>query len=286
MIIGSIIRQLELVSNNATFGGVKVSSSSNRKPKSKLTVAGRSPLRYPGGKSRAVRTIYELLPDIKHLVSPFFGGGSVELYCATQGIKVHGADAFKPLVEFWKQALRNPVRLAEQVSKFLPLQKETFYAMQQELREVKDSMQLATKFFVLNRASFSGTTLSGGMSPGHPRFTASAIERLQNFRVKNLTVKFADYRKTIQANPDKFLYLDPPYAIKSDNLYGHRGDMHKGFDHEELAAILKSRSGWILSYNNSPEITRLYQGYDIIEPNWTYGMSNNKKSREALILSL
>lgn len=44
-----------------------------------------SPLRYPGGKSRAARQIALYLPkDLKRLVSPFFGGGSFEFYCALE----------------------------------------------------------------------------------------------------------------------------------------------------------------------------------------------------------
>ena len=31
-----------------------------------------------------------------------------------------------------------------------------------------------------------------------------------------------------------FMYLDPPYDIK-DNLYGKKGSMHKGFDHDLFA---------------------------------------------------
>ena len=65
----------------------------------------KSPLRYPGGKSRAVKTIREYIPtETKKLCAPFLGGASVELACAADGIKVYGADAFEPVVNFWKHA--------------------------------------------------------------------------------------------------------------------------------------------------------------------------------------
>ena len=40
-----------------------------------------SPLRYPGGKTKAVGIILDNLPKLKNkrIVSPFFGGGSFEL---------------------------------------------------------------------------------------------------------------------------------------------------------------------------------------------------------------
>jgi DNA adenine methylase len=40
----------------------------------------KSPLRYPGGKSRAVETIARLLPDFDEFREPFLGGGSVFVY--------------------------------------------------------------------------------------------------------------------------------------------------------------------------------------------------------------
>ena len=83
----------------------------------------------------------------------------------------------------------------------------------------------------------------------------------------------------------KFLYLDPPYA-NGERLYGDKGDMHEGFNHEELAELLKQRSGWLLTYNDCDSIRGLYEGYDIRTPEWTYGMSNDKKSREIIILDI
>ena len=81
------------------------------------------------------------------------------------------------------------------------------------------------------------------------------------------------------------MYLDPPYIIDS-KLYGYKGDMHTDFDHEELARLLRSKSRWILSYNDSEEIRRLYDGYEILTPQWVYGMARDKRSREVLIVNL
>lgn len=77
---------------------------------------------------------------------------------------------------------------------------------------MENDLNRAAVFFVLNRSSFSGITLSGGMSPGHPRFTESAIQRLREFRAPNLTVDSADFKDTLSRFPNDFLYLDPPYA--------------------------------------------------------------------------
>jgi DNA adenine methylase len=249
----------------------------------------KSPLRYPGGKSRAVKIISKYIPKgTTRICSPFFGGGSLEIHCAQNGIKVYGYDSFGPLVDFWQVLLKNPSKLAHIVKKYHPLKKEKFYELQKLQLESKSKLERAAVFFVLNRTSFSGSTLSGGMATGgdynNPRFTKSSIEKLKTFKIKNLTIQQDDYKKSIPRHKKALLYLDPPYLIQS-KLYGRQGDLHKNFDHYTLAKILKKRNNWILSYNNSKEIHQLYSDYTILYPDWKYGMSNNKKSREVLILS-
>lgn len=249
------------------------------------TQTSRSPLRYPGGKSRAVQAIMDLIPaGTKKICSPFFGGGSIELACSAAGMQVYGADAFKPVVEFWAQAIKAPVLLAKRVQVHYPLSRTRFYNLQRTYTKLDSPMERAAVFYVLNRSSFSGTTLSGGMSPGHPRFTPSAIDRVRNLNIKGLSVRHSDFRKTLRRHTDKFLYLDPPYA-NGEKLYGRKGDMHEGFSHEELADELNRREGWILSYNDCALVRKLYKKQKFVIPKWVYGMSNNKASNEVLVVN-
>jgi DNA adenine methylase len=245
----------------------------------------RSPLRYPGGKTRAVEFITRFFPTTLHqLLSPFLGGGSIELMLASKGTKVYGYDLFDPLVEFWQCLTTEPKELAAEVEKYYPLSKDKFYELQHTQTQFSTKRERAAVYYVLNRASFSGATLSGGMSPAHPRFTGTSIERLKNFYNPNIVVQKADFKTALAEHPNTFAYLDPPYLIKS-SLYGRNGDAHRDFDHEGLALILKNRENWILSYNDCEEIRDLYSGFHIITPNWKYGMSHNKNSREVLIFS-
>ena len=248
----------------------------------------KSPLRYPGGKSRAVETILELLPPgINTLVSPFFGGGSVELAAASsRRIRVHGYDAFRPLVLFWRHALDNPAALADIVREYHPLSRERFYALQAKMKAGRESDELRTAaiFYTLNRCSFSGTTMSGGMSPGHARFTLSAIARLRAFKAAGVSVGSADFTESVPRHENDFLYCDPPYA-NGGALYGANGDCHTAFDHQALAALLSRRDGWILSYNDCELVRDLYSGHAFVAAEWAYGMNTTKRSDEVLILS-
>lgn len=252
----------------------------------------KSPLRYPGGKSRAVKLLTPYIPiEVKEICSPFLGGASLELTLAARGVKVWGYDNFLPLINFWQQVIKNPSKVALKAEKYLPLIKEKFYELQKKIHTLSDPLLCAAGFFVLNRASFSGTTLSGGMSPNHPRLNKNALQRLKDFNNYNLSVDCLDFEEACAKHPNSFMYLDPPYYLKNcNNLYGNKGDMHKNFNHLRLASILHKRSGWILSYNDCPEIRKLYKGYKIDTPTWQYGMNNYKqksckKSKEILIIS-
>jgi DNA adenine methylase len=230
--------------------------------------------------------ITQLIPkDVTELMSPFFGGGSVELACAAQGIKVYGYDVFKPLVAFWQLFLQDPAYLAAKVQEYYPLTKERFYQLQKLHLDEETELQ-GVLFFVLNRASFSGTTLSGGCSESsvQERFTQSAIDRLLSCQTQGVSVNWADFHDAMEKHPDTFMYLDPPYMIQS-SLYGNRGSTHKGFDHLGLHQKLCQRKGWILSYNNCEQIQELYRDFEIVYPDWKYGMSKNKESKEILIMN-
>jgi len=245
----------------------------------------KSPLRYPGGKSRGVKEIIKYFPpDIDRVAAPFLGGGSVELELVSRGVEVFGYDIFEPVVDFWQVLLKNPDKLARRVRKYFPLTRSKFYHFQKTFPKIKSQEQRAAIFFVLNRASFSGTTLSGGMSPNHPRFTPTAIEYLSRFKVEHFHVAKMDFKQSLAKHAEDFLYLDPPYLIES-KLYGTKGDAHENFDHDGLAEILTKRKGWILSYNDCEKVRKLYNGHSMVKLEWAYGMNADKKSNELLILS-
>lgn len=243
----------------------------------------KSPLQYPGGKFRAVKHILSLIPrDVDMAVSPFVGGGSVELALVSLGVKVLAYDIFEPLVAFWQELIENKEALVKGVKSYYPLAKETFYSLQKQ--KFDSRLEQAIVFYVLNRASYSGATFSGGMSPNHPRFTESSIAYLERFDIENFKVKQADFKESISKHKDVFMYLDPPYMIEQ-NLYGRKGDAHRDFNHEGLRDLLLNRQNWILSYNNCDKIQDWYKDFVKVTPKWSYGMSADKRSRELIILS-
>lgn len=244
-----------------------------------------SPLRYPGGKSRAIKSILPLIPENETvLCSPFLGGGSIELACIARGMTVYGSDIFFPLMDFWDVLLKNPHDLVNAVKKYSPLPKSEFTSLKKGYLKIKNKLERAAVYFVLNRSSRSGLTFSGGMSLKDTRFTESSMEHLKTFKVNNFYVECADFRESIKKHEDCFLYLDPPY-LNGQKLYGFNGDTQKNFDHKALADILHSRDRWVLSYNDCPAIRELYADYPMRSMEWPYGMNKDKKSNEILVLS-
>ena len=77
-------------------------------------------LRYAGGKSRAIKKITPFVEPYDTIVSPFIGGGSLEVHWASEGKKVIGADTFGMLINFWEQLLNNPEQLALELGKIEP----------------------------------------------------------------------------------------------------------------------------------------------------------------------
>ena len=113
--------------------------------------------------------------------------------------------------------------------------------------------------------------MSGGMSPGHKRFTQSAIDRLLAFKAPNVQVTYDDafsvLEQCLTGTPDgHVIYLDPPYKLNEAVLYGDKGNMHRGFEHEKLAVLashyLIVGGEFLLSYNNDPTIKSLYEAFE------------------------
>lgn len=252
-----------------------------------------SPLRYPGGKTRAGKLLWAFLqkeyPKTKYLVSPFFGGGSFELLCASRGIKIFGNDLFEPVSNFWVTVRSQPLDLAEACRLLRPLSKADFYRLRSMIDTEKDDLLRAAYYFAINRSSFSGSTCSGGFSEeaAKSRFTESSIERITDLNMSNVmpiyNEDFEVFMKRYEPQDNLVVFLDPPYYIES-KLYGKDGDLHRNFQHERLASLLKTRNDWLLCYNDCEYIRKLYEGCRIQKVNWSYGMNTTKESNEIIVM--
>lgn len=255
-----------------------------------------SPLRYPGGKSRAIGIISEIIYsnfiDKTILLSPFFGGGSIELAFAKNNFQVYANDLFHPLYCFWSCLKKRPEKLMNKVNEILEREEITSktFSTLREFDSKLSKLEIAGRYYIINRSSFSGATFCGGFSQEayDKRLTQSAFDKLGETPelLSNVTFSNLDWEEFLKGHEESsktVVYLDPPYYI-SNYIYGRDGDLHEAFDHQRLRNYLGTRKDWVLSYNDCEEIRKLYQGFRIIEASWSYGMNKTKKSSEIVIL--
>lgn len=250
-----------------------------------------SPLRYPGGKSKACKILEKILIehyDVKKfntLVSPFFGGGSFEFYLNNKyKLNIIANDKFTPLYTFWSICQTNKDELCNELYHYLNCTKEQFLETRSDIMN-QTGLSQAISYFIINRCSFNGSTLSGGFSleASKKRFTVSSIERIKQLNLNQFTFYNIDYKEIL--NHNGLIFLDPPYYISS-KLYGNNGDMHENFDHEQLYQCLSQKTNWIMTYNDCDYIKNLYKKFKMIETSWSYGMNKTKKSSEIVIVGI
>jgi len=206
---------------------------------------------------------------------------------AHRGVRVYGADAWIPLVEFWQETLLDPERVAAAAFGFYPMTGTRRYGLQRLGFTSKFRYERAALFFALCRSGFGGMIHSGlSRTTSHGEgaaFTIKSIMNLHGFHAPLVTVDHADVIETLHRHPKVFAYLDPPYFVTGHRLY------LETVDHNALAAALRRRkSPWVLSYDNCPEVRELYTGYRFEFPRWAYGYLGKKtdeNTNEILIMN-
>ena len=262
----------------------------------------KSPLRYPGGKSRALKQILPLIPvNITEFREPFVGGGSVFFAIRNlfqDRIKSYWInDLNYDLYCFWKQTRDNSPNLVEALTDTHATTTDG-RALFEELTKAKDLLnknpdmlsefERAVRFFVLNRITFSGVVDSGGYSQSayEKRFTESSIERVKNISpyLSGVKITNGDYTDALFQDGDNVLiFLDPPYwKATQSKLYGVRGELHTTFDHAQFAENMrKCPHKWLITYDDSPTIRELFDFAETQEWTLQYGMNNYRKKSAA-----
>ena len=207
-------------------------------------------------------------------------------------------DLYFELFKFWEMSQKDIVGLIEKIQEWrmaYPVGKDLYQFLNTHL-DTFDDIERATAFFIYNRITFSGTSLSGGYSEAafKGRFTESSIQRLSEFASlvhHNTQITNLDYQEVVEKEgKNVFVFLDPPYysATKSA-LYGKKGYLHKVFDHQKFAQTMKKcKHKWLITYDDSPYIRELFSFANITPWTLTYGMRNvtdssDQKGKELFI---
>ena len=269
----------------------------------------KTPIRYAGGKSRAIKHITPYVTNVNKIVSPFLGGGSLEVHWASLGKEVVGYDLFDVLVNFWNVLLNNKEELVEKLKEITPTSEE--YSRIKEILMKWDNTQEMLKDWktdhykrdeVINldnvtAAAYYYFNHNTSYGPGYLGWGSSVyltekkwndmIDKISKFELPNLSVAQGSFEEIIPNHNEDFLYLDPPYYLEKDSdnkmftgIYPMRNIPihHDGFDHELLRDLLKKhKGGFILSYNNCETIREYYKEFEFHYPSWNYSMGNGEK---------
>ena len=264
-----------------------------------------SPLRYPGGKSAMAGLLSQIrrlngLGD-RAIAEPFAGGAgaSLTLLYLEETPEIYINDADPAIHDFWWTIINRPKQFADMIS--------TTRVSMAEWRRQRDvyrdrgrvsRLRRGFAAFYLNRCNRSGIILNGGPIGGVKQkgdWKLSARFNKPDLRCR--CDKVAEYRDRIHvsgrdgiefienhdANSTLF-FIDPPYFAKGKTLYLNALDEEY---HVALAARLKSMAdaAWVLTYDDCPDIRRIYRGWTTIRPfSLRYAAAKRRSGKEILII--
>ena len=268
-----------------------------------------SPLRYPGGKQILARVLGHLIRlngrEGGIYAEPYAGGAgaALSLLFGEHVGRLMLNDADPSIYAFWTAILKK-------TGPFLKLLRDTPLSVREWERQraiygqprSHSPLQLGFATFYLNRCNRSGIIGNAGVIGGRKqkgnwkidaRFNRQdlirRIERIALYRdrIALFNLDAIDFLRQHVAKPTvaakAFVYLDPPYFIKGNQLYLN---FYKPEDHALLAKFIKrqKRFLWVMSYDNVRQIQVLYSDLRQIAFNLGYSAREWRMGKEIMIV--
>jgi DNA adenine methylase len=266
-----------------------------------------SPLRYPGGKSSIQGMVSKIIQannlEKGHYAEPYAGGCGLALSLMFKGYvhEIHLNDLDRSISSFWDAIINQTDRFIDKIID-TPVTMDEWYKQRaiQENKQVVDSFDLGFSTFFLNRTNRSGIILKAGVIGGFKqdgeykldcRFNKegliSKIKRIEKYkhRIHLYNLDAIDFiNQTHKELPlNSFYCIDPPYYVKGSTLYT---SFYKPEDHQVLSkVILELNRPWILTYDNSLEIQKLYRRNRQYRFNLNYTAAHKRIGTELLVVS-
>ncbi|AKN95057.1 DNA methyltransferase [Xanthomonas oryzae pv. oryzicola] len=263
-----------------------------------------SPLRYPGGKTQLAPFVIEILRknDLFYgsYIEPFAGGCGIawKLLLDAYVSEIHINDIDSSIYAFWASVLRKTDDLCELIET-TPVTMEEWYrqkTIQQDRRARQLELGFSTLF--LNRTNRSGI-LKGGVIGGKGQESAYPLDCRFNktdlVRKIQRIAKYKDQVTLTRIDAEDFILgtlpklakkglvnIDPPYYGKGRDLYC---SFYKHEDHASLAKVIPMiGQRWMVTYDNAPEIQRLYKKYPSINMSLNYSAQVKRVGVELMVI--
>lgn len=264
-----------------------------------------SPLRYPGGKGKLTPFISTMIEACGCIggtyIEPFAGGAAVALELLDKGVvsEIVINDLDKGIYSFWRAILTETERFIDEIDKVQVNMDEWYKQKRICMNESsRYSFELGFATFFMNRTNRSGI-IKGGVIGGKAqqgpwkldaRFNKpDLIARIRKIAEKKRHIHL--YNKDIVSfinnfipkyENNAFIYFDPPYFKKGHQLYMNYFEYK---DHLRIEKLISSRVNcdWIITYDNEPEIKKIYEKSCIKTFELNYSVGKKRKGQELLI---
>lgn len=264
-----------------------------------------SPLRYPGGKGKLAPFMGMLIEEYGHkggtYIEPFAGGAAVAIELLEKQIvsQVVINDLDKGIYSFWRAILTETERFIAEIEA-VPLTMDE-WNKQHDIcmnNNVKYSFELGFATFYMNRTNRSGI-IKGGVIGGKNQSGEWKLDaRFNKNNLINRIKKIASMKKQIHLyNKDiesflinyvpkyeknAFIYFDPPYFGKGKQLYLNFFEYK---DHVRIEKMIRKQVNcdWIITYDDEPQIEKIYEKYFVCRFDINYSVSEKKKASELMI---
>ena len=263
-----------------------------------------SPLRYPGGKGK-LAPFMELMIRKLNLqggtyIEPFAGGAGIALDLLFNNLVSHIVinDYDKAVASFWKAVLTDNDRFIDKIYN-VPLNISEWERQKNVVKLAnRYSFELGFATFYLNRTNRSGI-INGGPIGGKQqdgdwkldaRFNREALaervaeigKRKANISIYNKDVKSLIINYVPKYGKKTLLYFDPPYFEKGKQLYMNYFSLS---DHERIERLIREHvsCNWMITYDNAPEIMRIYDGYNVKQYDLNYSAAKKRVASELII---
>lgn len=245
-----------------------------------------------GGKQKLAREIISMMPEHAHYVEVFFGSGAV-FFNKPRAAANTINDLNENLINLYIQVRDNYDELCRLTYWTLHNRRdyERFVRMHESGYKDVDPVTRAFAFFFLIKTSFQGIA-GQGWHPSKTRnsavFNHNLLENLKYIRklLDGVVIENDTFQNVIPkySHPSYLLYCDPPYFGTGEQMY-YEHELSRAM-HEELHYLLmKSKSMWILSYDDNEFIVNLYKDFFIRRTKITYNTAGRNKSTTELIIT-
>ena len=239
-------------------------------------------LKWAGGKWSIAPRIERLLPhDVRDRVyrEPFIGGGAMFFYLQPRRAVL--SDSLKDLVETYRMVQLHVDALITRLERLRDTHStEQFYKIRAAFNEERSAPRIerAAWLINLNKTCFNGlfrTNREGSFNVPEGRFKNPAILDATTLRLAAAALSEAELLHDTfdhlldRAEPGDVIYLDPPYVplTRTSNFSSYADGAFTLRDQERLAEAFRELDdrGCLLALSNSdtPDVRRLYAGYDL-----------------------